>query len=88
MKPLPPKLQQCVESLCGDGCQAVYRHIEHLESGGSLPQTEQLEYAEQQQVLAELKSIMAVYGSSCRIQLEIAGPVDTGIAEHKKVRIK
>ncbi len=67
MKPLPPKLQQCVESLCGEGCQAVYRHIEQLESGGSLPQTAQLSYEEQQEVLAELKNIMAVYGSSCRL---------------------
>jgi hypothetical protein len=67
MNKLPPKLQQCVESLCGEGCQAVYRHIEHLENGGSLPQTEPLSYEETQLVLAELKSIMAVYGSNCRI---------------------
>jgi DNA-directed RNA polymerase subunit H (RpoH/RPB5) len=45
----------------------VYRHINQLENGGSVPQTELLSYEEQQQVLAELKSIMAVYGSNCRI---------------------
>ena len=67
MDKLPLKLQQCVEALCGEGCKAVYRHIEQLESGGSLPQTEFLSYEEQQEVLAELKSIMAVYGSNCRI---------------------
>jgi hypothetical protein len=67
MTKLTPKLQQCVESLCSEGCKAVYRHIEHLENGGSMPQTEALTYEEQQHVLAELKSIMAVYGSNCRI---------------------
>jgi hypothetical protein len=67
MTKLTPKVQQCVESLCCDGCQAVYRHINQLENGGSVPQTELLSYEEQQQVLAELKSIMAVYGSNCRI---------------------
>jgi len=45
----------------------VYRHIEQLESGDSLPQTALLSYEEQQQVLTELKSIMAVYGSNCRL---------------------
>ncbi len=64
---LPPKLQQCIEALCSDGCQAVYRHIELLENGGSPPQTELLSYEEQQLVLAELKSIMDVYGSNCRL---------------------
>ncbi|MGW8229324.1 MAG: hypothetical protein ACWGOW_10500 [Gammaproteobacteria bacterium] len=67
MNKLPPKLQQCVESLCTEGCKAVYRHIEQLESGDSLPQTALLSYEEQQQVLTELKSIMAVYGSNCRL---------------------
>jgi hypothetical protein len=65
MTKLPPKLQQCVESLCGEGCQAVYGYIEQLEHGGSVPQTELLTYEERQHVLAELKSIMAVYDGKC-----------------------
>ena len=61
MTKLPPKLQQCAESLCGDGCQAVNGYIEQLERGGSVPQTEILSYEERQELLVELKSIMAVY---------------------------
>ena len=57
----PQKLQQCVESLCGDGCQAVNGYIEQLERGGSVPQTELLSYEDRQELLRELKSIMAVY---------------------------
>ena len=61
MTKLPQKLQQCVESLCGDGCQAVNGYIEQLEHGGSVPQTELLSYEDRQELLRELKSIMAVY---------------------------
>lgn len=61
MTKLPQKLQQCVESLCGDGCQAVNGYIEQLECGGSVPQTELLSYEDRQELLRELKSIMAVY---------------------------
>lgn len=66
MNKLPPKLQLCVESLCGEGCQAVYNYIEQLENGGSVPQTELFSYEERQDVLAELKSIMAVYDGKCQ----------------------
>ena len=61
MTKLPQNLQHCVESLCGDGCQAVNGYIEQLERGGSVPQTEILSYEERQELLIELKSIMAVY---------------------------
>ena len=61
MTKLPQKLQQCVESLCGDGCQAVNGYIEQLERGGTVPQTELLSYEDRQELLRELKSIMAVY---------------------------
>ena len=66
MNTLPPKLQRCVESLCCDGCRAVNGYIEQLEHGGAVPQTELLSYEEQQHVLAELKSIMAVYDGNCQ----------------------
>jgi len=61
MNKLSPKLQQCIESLCTEGCRSVYSYIEQLENGGSVPQTDLLTYEERQHVLAELKSIMAVY---------------------------
>ena len=61
MTKLTPKVQQCVESLCGEGCQAVYGYIKQLENGGSVPQTELLTYEERQHVLIELQGIMAVY---------------------------
>jgi hypothetical protein len=44
----------------------VNGYIEQLEHGGAVPQTELLSYEEQQYVLAELKSIMAVYDGSCQ----------------------
>lgn len=61
MTKLPQNLQHCVESLCGDGCLAVNGYIEQLERGGSVPQTESLSYEDRQELLRELKSIMAVY---------------------------
>ena len=59
-------LQACVESICGKGCQSVRRDIEVLENAGELPETRGLSAAERDLVLDELKSIMAVYGDSCR----------------------
>lgn len=66
MNKLPENLQLCVESLCGDGCQAVNGYIQQLERGGSVPQTELLSYEDRQEVLKELKSIMAVYDGKCQ----------------------
>ena len=66
MNKLSQNLQRCVESLCGDGCQAVNGYIEQLERGGSVPQTELLSYEDRQEVLKELKSIMAVYDGTCQ----------------------
>ena len=66
MTHLPQKLQQCVESLCGDGCKAVNSYIEQLERGGAVPQMELLSYEDRQEVLKELKSIMAVYDGTCQ----------------------
>lgn len=52
---------QLLETICSRGCTYVNEVISILESGQSLEQTQQLSAVEQQSLLAELKSIMAVY---------------------------
>lgn len=61
------KISACVEAICNKGCIQVREDIEHLERGEILPEMASLPLDERQQVLKELKSIMAVYGDSCRI---------------------
>ncbi|VAW91068.1 hypothetical protein MNBD_GAMMA21-2096 [hydrothermal vent metagenome] len=58
---LEPELQSIVEQLCSDGCLQVNVYIQEIEAK-DLPEV-MLVLSEQQQnrVLAELKSIMAVY---------------------------
>lgn len=55
------KVQQCIETLCIGGCDAVRTVIRNLEQGLQVPQADGLEPDERAAVLAELKSIMAVY---------------------------
>jgi len=55
------KIQHCVEQLCAEGCQSVRRDIARLEQGKEIPLIEDLKAEEKQQVLSELKTIMAVY---------------------------
>lgn len=64
-------LQACVESICRKGCQSVRTDIEILERDGELAETQGLSAAEKSSVLIELKSIMAVYGDSCRLPSEL-----------------
>jgi hypothetical protein len=59
------KIDLVLESLCGEGCKAVWGVIENLESGDVLPQTDGLSERELDMLLAELKSIMAVYAGTC-----------------------
>ena len=59
------RIALAMESLCGDGCKAVWAVISNLESGQALPQTEGLSPQELDLLLAELKSIMAVYAGTC-----------------------
>lgn len=67
----PPRsdtgLDSRVESLCQQGCRQVRQSIATLEQGGELPETGGLTPVERARLLAELKSIMAVYGNACRI---------------------
>ena len=54
-------INHCIEELCNDGCRTVNHYIERMEAGEILPQTTKLGTEERQQVLKELKAIMAVY---------------------------
>ena len=59
------RIDLLLESLCGEGCKAVWGIISSLESGRALPQTDGLSDGELEILLAELKSIMAVYAGTC-----------------------
>ena len=59
------RIELALESLCGQGCKAVWDVIASLESGKALPQTDGLSEQELETLLAELKSVMAVYAGTC-----------------------
>ena len=66
-------VETVVESLCQNGCKAVWGYIEELEAGRHLPDTEGLDEVERQLVLTELKEIMAVYDTtSCSLEDAVA----------------
>ena len=58
---LSQQLQNIVENLCSEGCIAVNEYIAVLDKGDVLAQTQNLNTGDVALVLAELKSIMAVY---------------------------
>ena len=58
---LSQQLQKIVENLCSEGCIAVKEYIAALDKGDVLVQTQDLKAEDVAKVLAELKSIMAVY---------------------------
>ena len=58
---LKPELQTVVEHLCEDGCKAVNQYINKIQAGDYPAPMRQLDSQECEAVLAELKSIMAVY---------------------------
>jgi hypothetical protein len=51
--------------MCHKGCRAVWSDIDALEAGKRLAEVEGLSKAEVYAVIAELKSIMAVYQGTC-----------------------
>lgn len=55
------RVQQCVEALCLNGCEAVRATIRALENGVPVVQTEGMDGTQRAAVLRELKAIMAVY---------------------------
>lgn len=60
-------VDQAVEMLCLKGCKALWADIAFMENGGVPPELENLDHAQRERVLAEIKSIMAVYEGSCSL---------------------
>ena len=58
---LPAHLQILIETICERGCGTVNEIIAALESGNPVEEFTNLDNAERQQILFELKQIMAVY---------------------------
>jgi hypothetical protein len=56
-----------VENICQKGCRRVREDIAALERGEVIEEVALLDATERARVLAELKSIMAVYGGACRL---------------------
>ena len=59
------KIDQCVESLCNQGCSRVTGYIAALRAGQEFPEVAELSGEERRLVLEELESIMAAYDGSC-----------------------
>lgn len=57
----PQKIERAVTLICDQGCARIRVLIQLLETGAAIQETTELDETERQAVLAELKSIMAVY---------------------------
>ncbi|MDP1681154.1 MAG: hypothetical protein Q8L39_05200 [Burkholderiales bacterium] len=55
------KIEHAVTLICDQGCVRIRVLIQTLETGSAIQETTELNEAERQAVLAELKSIMAIY---------------------------
>ncbi len=66
-------VETAVEDICTQGCAEVYRIINKLEKKQEVPALSSLTHFEQKQVLAELKSIMAVYDARDGSQPGVCG---------------
>ena len=60
--------EHCVDRICRLGCRRVSDIIHRLEQGERVAEVAGLSPGERRAVLAELQSIMAVYGGSCRAE--------------------
>jgi hypothetical protein len=58
---LEPALQTVIDQLCENGCSAVNQYIKGIEQGDYPVLMRELDPQQCRLVLAELKSIMAVY---------------------------
>lgn len=58
---LPAHVRTTVELICELGCDRVNEIIVELDSGNAVQETTGLDPSDRQQVLRELKDIMAVY---------------------------
>jgi hypothetical protein len=59
------KIEECVETLCHQGCSMVYRRISALQQDEEFPEVADLSRSERRSVLAELVAIMDIYDGSC-----------------------
>lgn len=57
----PQKIEQAIDLICDQGCARIRVLIQLLETGATIPETQALNVEESLVVLAELKSIMAIY---------------------------
>lgn len=71
---LPHMVEACVERICQKGCRAVWGEIERLERGEVLPEVAGLDGDQRAAVLAELRSVMAVYAGRCEVAVADPGP--------------
>ena len=55
------KIENVVSLVCDQGCRRIRMLIPMLETGAAIEEARELDTAERQAVLAELKSIMAIY---------------------------
>ncbi|WP_456373744.1 hypothetical protein [Thiolapillus sp.] len=60
-------VEHAVEMLCLKGCKALWTDISLMEDGEILPELQGLDDEQRNQVLVEIKSIMAVYKGSCSL---------------------
>lgn len=54
-------VDDAIESLCQEGCQAVHLYIEQLKNNTPIELLDGLSQSEKQHILNELQSIMSVY---------------------------
>jgi hypothetical protein len=63
------QINSCLEQICEQGCRSVNQVIQQLEQGDVIEEIAYLSRVQQQRLLQELKSIMAVYAEtgSCEV---------------------
>ncbi len=61
------KIHHCIEVLCLKGCSEVTRIIGVLERNEAQTETDALDAEEREEVVRELRAIMAVYDRPCDI---------------------
>ena len=55
------ELHRYLEQISEQGCETVSKLLYQVDQGGSIPEIEHLEPSQQQQVIKELRKVMAVY---------------------------
>lgn len=59
-----PQTESCLETLCGNGCKAVYTIIKDMKAGRFPPCAIRLSRLQRKQLLKELQNIMSVYSTA------------------------